>query len=75
MKKIPVLINFDQSRQIGTLEIDETQLPEYSDYVFAIGYLADQISLDRRDKVAELVEVSLLTDTQYISYLKQTGKI
>lgn len=70
--KIPVLVNFDQHNQIGWLEIDETKLPEYSDYVFSLGYVVNN---DCIDKVAKLLAVSLLTDTQYIKYLQSIGKL
>lgn len=77
MITVPVLIGFDQTRQIGTLNIDEKYLPEYSNYVFSIGYRANKLDLspNRIDKVEALLEVSLLTDDQYIGFLRSVGKL
>jgi hypothetical protein len=73
--KIPVLIEFDQNNQIGWLDLDETKLPKYSDYVFTLGYMPLKFGPDGVDEVDKIVCVSLSTDVQYVNYLRKIGKL
>lgn len=66
MKQIPVLIGFDSSKPIGFLTIDESELPPGVGYVFALGYMIEQLTEEKVE--AEVVCVSLLTDEQYYQY-------
>lgn len=80
--KVPVTIGFDTWQIIGYMEIDETKLPPSCGYVFSLGIR----TLDNVDAPGsiptgpylgkyELIEVGLVTDENYIQYLKQIGKI
>lgn len=65
MIKIPVMLNFEYTRQIGTLEVDETQLPPIPKFCFSIGYSL----LDSDTGKYELVCVSPVMDELYKKYL------
>lgn len=60
MIKVPVLRKFNFDDIIGTLEIDETQLPANFNFVFSLGYSVTE---------HELYCVSLMTDEEYLAYL------
>jgi hypothetical protein len=66
MKTLRVTIDFDQNRTIGTLDIDETKLPKGDTYCFAIGGRKH----DPQYGDFELMEISLVTDENYLKYLK-----
>lgn len=63
---IPILENFDQTRQIGTARILKSKLPGQPDYVFSLGYTCDFDSSNM-----EVMCVSLMTDEQYLAYLNR----
>lgn len=69
MKTVPVLLNFDASEVIGTLQVDEAKLPPGHGYVFAIGYI-----VGNEDSDDKLYSVSLQTDEQYLAYLESDQK-
>lgn len=58
MKTIPVLINFDYTKQIGTMTIDETRLPKNTGFHFAIGYKTGTPDANGADEDYELFAVS-----------------
>jgi hypothetical protein len=68
MKTIPVLLNFDSTKQIGTMTIDETLLPATPDFVFTIGYMPSGAS------GYELIAVSVHNDKDYAKYLEAQPK-
>jgi hypothetical protein len=64
MIRVPVLLGFDHARPIGTLELDEKQLPPGAGYHFALGYTI----LERENGVTtqiELVCVGLTPDDKF----------
>lgn len=69
---IPVLLDFDQSKQIGELHVRKDAMPSEPNYVFALGY-----TLKHGDKTPkhEVLCVSLLPDENYARYLQQAGKL
>lgn len=69
MKEIPVVLGFDPRRQIGTLRIDETQLPPTPDFVFALGY-----TTKGSGEGYELVAVSVVADSNYIRFLEDEAR-
>lgn len=73
MITVPVLLEFDESKPIGYLTLDETKLPEKNtNYVFALGYLAEttkKITPVEFFGEYKLISVALQTDEQYLRYL------
>lgn len=63
MITIPILLNFDNDKVIGSLTVDETQLPTIPNYTFAIGYR--YITEDSH----ELICTSVVLDKNYQAYL------
>ncbi len=61
MKTIPITVNFNNEQVIGTATIDLGKLPAAPNYVFSIGYFDDG------NGGHELLEISLVLDTQYIN--------
>lgn len=61
---VPVMLGFDKERIIGSLRIKKDELPKTTDYVFTIGYRATSAT------EGELFGVSLLSDKEYLNYLK-----
>ena len=64
--QVPVTIGFDRHRAIGSLRVDADLLPAGENYVFAI-----KGQLNHREKVKhfELLEVSVVTDEDFLDYL------
>jgi hypothetical protein len=60
---IPVVVNFESDKVIGTLQIKKDSLPLMPDFVFSIGYKTKHNGF-------ELVCASILSDDQYIDYLR-----
>lgn len=64
MIQVPVTIEFDDTKRIGTLEIDETRLPEIPSFHFA---LKGEV-LEKQDGVItkfRLLGISLLPDSKF----------
>lgn len=61
MITVPVLLGFDGNKPIGSMTIDETQLPNHSYWNFSIGYKAH-----KQDKI-ELLCVGLINEGQQCS--------
>lgn len=61
MITVPVLLEFDEGQEIGTMQLDETKLPQRPNYVFAIGF---HMATPHR-----LMCVSLVNDKKYLEYL------
>jgi hypothetical protein len=80
MIEIPVTMGFDSDKVIGKLMVDETMLPAEPDFVFSLA-VTSAMSFGLDDKGVKtngpfkLVEVSLISDDNYIGYLRQSGKI
>lgn len=64
LKQIPILLNFDSSKTIGVLHVDESLIPIGHDYVFALAYHPGKTESDD-----ELCAVSLMSDKAYREYL------
>ena len=75
MITVPVLIGFDNTKQIGVMTLDEKALPsEHANYVFSLGYLAESVETITPVKFFgeyKLMCVSLQTDEEYLGYLQQ----
>ena len=73
MITVPVLIDFDETKCIGSLVLDETKLPiKNTNYVFSLGYLAETVEKFTPVEFFgeyKLICVSLQTDEQYLRYL------
>lgn len=67
MIKIPILVDYDQRKVIGSMTIDEAELLSTPDYCFVIGY-AKQVD------GYSLKCVSMELDSQYYTYLKDKYK-
>ncbi len=66
MITVPVSIGFNAQQVIGSMTIDETQLPPNPKFVFSIGYLTADIASDEYT----LVEIGLVPDHRYAEYVK-----
>lgn len=75
MITIPVLVNFDSTKIVGTMTLDEGVLSEdNTNYVFSLGYMAecvDSITPTKFNGRYELFCVSLLTAEQYLNFIGQ----
>lgn len=68
MLKVPVLLGFDHTRQIGMLEVDETQLPPTDEWHFALGYTVQSYEIIEGKRVVRqmnLVSISPTLDSQF----------
>jgi hypothetical protein len=63
---IPVLVDFDSSQQIGTLQIEDTKMPLQPNWHLAIGYKVVQFENGGVTKYA-LQVVSVLDDAKFSS--------
>jgi len=77
MITVPVVLDWDSTKPIGQLTIDETRIPSTPDWVLSLGYMAKDFTLDNGELTVntyDLVQVSLLHDEAYMAYLdKQKG--
>jgi hypothetical protein len=64
MIRVPVLLGFNHAQQIGTLEVDEKQLPPGAGYHFALGYRVLEHNGAFAEKI-ELLCVGLTPDDQF----------
>ena len=69
--QVPVTIGFDRHRAIGTLRVDADLLPEGENFVFAV---KGQINHREKTKKFELLEVSVLSDAEFMEYLDAQTK-
>jgi len=74
MLTVPVLLGYDQEKQIGELTIDDDKIPAGANWVLALGYRV--LEAERRPGTnginvidAEVVNVSLVSDEAYHAYL------
>lgn len=68
MITIPVVINFDQQRRIGTIVLDESQLPNTPDYVFSIGYVATDRTVTTVTR-HKLTCISMQSDEEHLRFV------
>lgn len=79
--EVPVLLDFDVTKPIGSIRVMKEHLPPTPGFVFALGYLADgpwkrgDIPTTEYVGPYELREVSIVQDGNYIEYLRQVGKL
>lgn len=70
MITVPVVLQFDQDKTIGYMEIDETKLPATPHFCFSIGCkilsMNDQLKADKY----ELRCISVQDDAAYKQYLE-----
>lgn len=64
--ELPVLVDFEASRQVGTLRILKSALPPTPHFVFALGY-RQQVDANNYTPVA----ISAVADTEYKQYLNK----
>lgn len=74
MIRIPVLINFDATQPIGFMEVDETKLPNGTDFCFSIGYFVRAM---KNDTVTDfdINCVSVVSDANYAKMLREVGAL
>lgn len=80
---VPITLGFDVTQPIGQLTIFKSFLPPTPDFVFSIAIQAKKVdhkSIYDSDPMGcvleyELSEVSLLSDANYIAYLRKIGKL
>lgn len=80
---VPVCLGFDSTKPIGELRILKSALPPTPDFVFSLGYSVletnalpkEELDLEAYVKRYELGQVALLSDANYIGYLRQVGKL
>ncbi len=66
MRKIPIVLNFERTKQIGHVVIDD-EFTRRTDYVLAIGYRAESPEHERGR--GEVLEFGLIPDSNYRAYL------
>jgi len=71
--EVPVCVNFEQDKQIGTLRLRKDALPDQPNWVLSIGYKVLGRTEDMAVSSYELVHVSIVNDSDYVAYLKQQG--
>lgn len=64
MVEVPILIDFDYKKPIGTLKIRKDALPPTPNFVFSLGYTALE------GAKYELMSVSVVNDRVYAEHLK-----
>ena len=70
---VPILKDkFNTNEQIGTLTILKDSLPQNPNFVFTIAYRFDDTV---GEKSYELKEVAIVSDSEFIAYLKEQGKL
>ena len=67
---IPICIEFDHNRQIGTASINKSALPSNPDWVLSLGYKELKIENDYVTEY-ELVQFGLINERQLPGYLNQ----
>lgn len=80
MIEIPIVINYDMERVIGSALIDETQLPPFMDYCLTLGYILSERSINSintsEKDVGTLTCLSVQDNSAYYKYLnKEYGDI
>lgn len=72
MMRIPVTLDFDQTKIVVFMEIDESKLPNTPNYCFSIGYSIPSEAIIDKDTPMEhrLCEVSVIYELKYYEYLK-----
>lgn len=81
--EVPILARFDNTKVIGWVKILTSELPNSPDFVFSLGFKA--LEMGKVTTIAgihngpytgtyELLCTSIVTDDQYLQYLKQIGK-
>ncbi len=69
MITVQVVLNFDQEKQIGIMELDETKIPKDMDYCFSLGVRVNKINDKNEVTDCDLIQVSLVHDLIYKQYL------
>lgn len=83
MIDVDVLIDFDQSKKIGAMTIRQDALPEFPNFVFALGFqvlggVADfKGTVPRSEYLGpyRLMAIAPVDDVKYLDYLRQIGKV
>lgn len=83
MIDVDVLIDFDQSKKIGAMTIRRDALPEFPNFVFALGFQALGSVSDFKGTVPRseylgpyrLMAIAPVDDVKYLGYLRQIGKL
>lgn len=81
MLAVPVKNKFGGGTTIGWLYLDERYIPSTPNFVFSLGFKALNIAEESRYKVPasayvdeyDLLEVAIVSDNDYLEYLKQVG--
>jgi hypothetical protein len=78
MITIPILKEFNQEKQIGTLTIDESKLPIIPNYTFSLDYRITSSELNENNEVEvtgyKLISVSIVDDDNFSKYLDSNPK-
>lgn len=69
MIEVPVLLNFDSEKRIGTMTVDKDKLPKDVNYVFSLGYTIEGATYGGKLCITKhnLVCVSLQSDKEYLN--------
>jgi hypothetical protein len=75
MIKVPVLLDFDSNKVIGSIEVEEKLLPRIPNFVFSLGYRVNKVD-DFTNIVTDydLICISVIDDEGYVKYLKNEGR-
>lgn len=75
MIEVPIVINYDHTRVIGTAQIDETKLPKFMDYCLTLGYRAIDVNINSSEEdIGTLTCLSVQANSAYYQYLRNEYK-
>lgn len=64
MITVPVVLNYDQTKKVGTVTLDETQVPPGIDWILAMGYRVIETVNDKPTKI-RIVEFGMIDVHQH----------